>query len=67
MKKHYYVSVINGSRKALLAGPYASHDAALAKVRVVSDKAAAADPRGAFYAYGTAGSDDVLRTLFGVV
>lgn len=64
-KKHYYVSVVDGPRKGLLLGPYATHEEALAQVERGKELANKADPRAAFYGYGTAGSDEVFKTVFG--
>lgn len=63
----FYVSVISGRRRALLAGPYPTHDVALSMVDPVAAKARDVDPRAAFYAFGTAGGDAGLSTVFGVV
>jgi hypothetical protein len=65
--RFFYVSVIDGKRRALLAGPYDTHDEALALVEQVRRKAYDIDPKSHFYAFGTAGSDEELRTLFGKV
>lgn len=51
---NYYVSVIDGARKALLAGPWAKHADALANVERVSQLAYELDPRSHWYAFGTA-------------
>lgn len=64
-KKFYYVSVIDGPRKGLLLGPYPTHDEALKNVDRGKDLAYKADLKSAFYAFGTAGSDDELKTVFG--
>lgn len=50
----YYVSVIDGQRRALLAGPWPTHPEALNMVETVRVKACELDPRGHFYAFGTA-------------
>lgn len=50
----YYVSVIDGERKAVLAGPYRTHESALADVDIVNRLAqTVGDPGAWFYAYGT--------------
>lgn len=50
----YYVSVIDGPRRALLVGPFTNdHQAALDMVEQVRRKAEELDPRAAFYAFGT--------------
>jgi hypothetical protein len=63
----FYVSVINGKQRALLAGPYGTHAQALAKVLEVTDLALAVDSHAWFYRYGTAGGPDGLKTVFGLV
>jgi hypothetical protein len=50
----FYVSVINGKRRALLLGPYPSHDAALADVDLGRKLAERVDPMAGFFAFGTA-------------
>lgn len=49
----YYVTVKDGARVALLAGPWDTHAQALAMVEPVRTKACEVDPRGVFYAFGT--------------
>lgn len=51
--RNYYVSVVDGSRFALLLGPFPKHAWALAWVEPVRAWAEAADPRGHFYGFGT--------------
>lgn len=53
----FYVSVIDGSRKALAAGPFRDHQDALEAVDVVRDYVHNHDFKAAFYAFGTAGYD----------
>ena len=50
----FYVSVINGSRKGLLAGPFDTHEQALALVDPARIAAKQVNDRAHFYAYGTA-------------
>lgn len=50
----YYVSVQDQGRTALLAGPWPTHREALDMVATVRTKACELDPRGHWYAYGTA-------------
>jgi len=65
MNKHYYyTSVIDGDRKGLLTGPFATHAEALADVPRAKQLAEKADRWAAFYAFGTAGSDEVLPVAF---
>lgn len=51
----YYVSAIEGRRKALASGPYDSHDEALAAVAWVRETFLESSPDAAFAAWGTAG------------
>jgi hypothetical protein len=51
---NYYVSVCRGDQYVLLRGPFASHAAALGAVQETMRKACDLDPRGHWYAYGTA-------------
>jgi len=53
----YYVSVINGSAKALLAGPFDGHQMALEKVEPARQAAIKLDYFACFYAFGTASID----------
>ncbi len=57
MSKKYYVSVINGSARALLAGPFDNHQEAIGKVESARKAAIAVVPWAHFYAFGTAGID----------
>ena len=50
---NYYVSTIDGSRFALLAGPFPTHPEACELVDRVRDEACRVDPRAWFYAFGT--------------
>jgi len=52
-QKHFYVSVVDGKRTGLLAGPFATHQEALDLVDDAKEKAIEADPFAGFYAYGT--------------
>ena len=63
--KHFYVSAIDGSRKYLVAGPYADHATALARVDAVRGRADEINPRAWFMAWGTAGSPTEIRTPLG--
>jgi hypothetical protein len=51
---NYYVSVIDGERRALLAGPWPTHQRALDHVPRVRAKAYEIDARSHWYAFGTA-------------
>ena len=53
----YYVSCIDGPRRALLYGPLSSHAAALAMVDQVRAVAVEVDPYAHFYSFGTARAD----------
>lgn len=50
----YFVSVVDGRRRALLAGPYPTHADALGAVPEVREIAKRLDPRAFYYAFGTA-------------
>jgi hypothetical protein len=50
---YYYVSVIDGPRRGILAGPYDNHQAALDMVERVKQVANGIDPMAAFYSFGT--------------
>lgn len=50
----YYVSVIDGPRRALVAGPYETHAEALGAVPRMRDEGCKCDPRAWWYAWGTA-------------
>lgn len=63
----FYVSVTNGKKYVALAGPYDTHDAALAAVPEARRKAFDADPRAPWYAYGTCRTDSSPKTAFGVL
>ena len=52
-KEMYYVSVIDGPRYGLLAGPYSTHKEALAMVDVVREVAQKVNTQAVFYAFGT--------------
>lgn len=49
----YFVTVIDGARVGFLAGPYATHDAALADVDIVRRMAERVNDRAIWYAFGT--------------
>lgn len=53
----YYVSVMNGSTKALLAGPFDGHQMAIDKVEAARQTAIELNLWAHFYAFGTAGID----------
>ncbi len=61
MKGSYYVSVIDGARKGLLAGPYATHKEALGMVDTVRRIAATVNSDAHWYAYGTARAENITR------
>lgn len=50
---NYYVSVVDGPRSALLAGPFGSHVKALFAVDEVRRVVEEADPWAWFYSFGT--------------
>ena len=53
----FYVSVMDGRRKALAAGPFEHHQDALEAVEPVREYVMNHDFKAAFYAFGTAGYD----------
>lgn len=57
MARSYYVSCVDGERRALVCGPYPTHEQALADVHRVSVAAAERWPESWWYSWGTAGSD----------
>lgn len=56
----YYVSIEHNGERRLVRGPWSSHAAALAAVAEVRAHCERIDPRGAWYAYGTARSETDL-------
>lgn len=56
----YYVSCVDGTRRALLRGPWTSHAAAIAAVPAVRAEAERADAWACWYAFGTARSETDL-------
>ncbi len=58
---NYYVSTIDGSRFALLAGPFETHSEACGWVKRARDIACRVDPRAWFYAFGTASTRPEYR------
>jgi hypothetical protein len=64
-KAHYYVSAIDGPRTFIIAGPYAAHAAALAQVNAVRDLGVDQNPRAWWFAWGTCGSDELIKTPLG--
>jgi hypothetical protein len=50
----YYVSVIDGARSRLVAGPFSTHEEALAQVDPQRNHWYELDPKSWFYAWGTA-------------
>jgi hypothetical protein len=63
--KYYYVTVIDGKRKGFLLGGYTTHEEALKNVARGRELALKHDERADFYAFGTAGSDVEIKTVFG--
>ena len=49
----YYVSVVDGERVCIAAGPFQTHEEALARVDEVKVLADKADPKAHWYAFGT--------------
>lgn len=65
--RYYYVSAIDNKKVYLVSGPYPTHSEALDKVKEVLHVADERDPRAWFMAWGTSGSDDIIKTLLGVI
>ena len=66
----YYVSVLDGSKSVIAAGPYETHAAALARVATIRQKVEILDPiRFPFWAFGTCGIERnaTIRPYFGIV
>ncbi len=63
--KYYYVTVINGNKKGFLLGPYNTHEEALQNVDKGIKLAEQSDSWACHYAYGAAGSDAEIKTVFG--
>lgn len=59
---NYYVSVIDGPRFGLLAGPFRTHVEALELVERARKEAERVDPRAVFYAFGTTAMHPDYRT-----
>ena len=51
--KYYYVSAIDGPKSYLMAGPYTTHDEALADVDLVQMFCESVDDRSIWMAWGT--------------
>ena len=51
---NYYVSVMDGPRFGLLAGPFSTHVEACEWVERAKEEAYRVDPRSVFYGFGTA-------------
>ena len=58
---NYYVSTIDGSRFALVAGPFDTHPEACGWVNRARDEACRVDPRAWFYSFGTASTGPEYR------
>lgn len=54
----YYVSVVDGSKYALMLGPFETHEEALAMVKQCRDKAEEIEPRSYWWQWGTCREDD---------
>ena len=66
--RHFYVDMVDGPRMWLLAGPYPTHEAALAKVDQAREKAVTADPFKHFAAIGTCSQPGAPRkTVLGML
>lgn len=61
-RAHYYVSVVrDDGARAIICGPYPTHAAALADVELARDRVCDFAPETWWLAWGTCGSDDLLR------
>lgn len=67
MKKHYYITAINGSRVHFVAGPFTSKKAAEQVADDVKDFAYKADPFSWFFAWGVSATDVLRKTPLGTV
>lgn len=66
--RHFYVDMIEGKRVWLIAGPFATHEAALARVNEARERAIAHDPMKHFAAIGTCSQPGPVRkTIFGTL
>lgn len=61
---HFYTSVADGNRAALLTGPFPTYELARDDLFRAKVLAIGSDPRAAFYAYGVASSVEPARVLF---
>jgi hypothetical protein len=64
-KKWFYVDAIDGRKTYLIAGPFASHQAALDLVDEVRSFACDTDGRAHFMAWGTCSNINFCRTAMG--
>ena len=65
-RRYFWVSAQrDDGRRAIIAGPYLSHEAAKADVHRVTLAACRVDDRAWWYAWGTAGSDEMLKAALG--
>lgn len=66
--EHYYVTVVdpdNLKRRGVLLGPFPTHDEAKQRVDQGRRLAEKANPWAAFYAFGVASSNAILKPVFG--
>lgn len=64
--RFYYVSIRDGNKTGLLAGPYSNHWQALQKVKLATDKAYTVNQgQAAFAAFGTCSIEKNIKTIFG--
>jgi hypothetical protein len=63
----YYVSIVDGSRYALIAGPFDTHRKALAMVPAAKKIAEELDPRAVFYGFGTCRKDTSDKPRLGIL
>lgn len=63
----FFVSVIDGDRFGILAGPYQQHGHAAAALPQVKQMARKADPFASFYRFGTCQAPEDSNPVFGRV
>lgn len=64
-KPYHYVTVIDGSRKGFLLGPYTCEADAIANIKRGKDMAIENQRDAIWYAYGHAASSAQIKSVFG--
>jgi len=62
---HHYVTVIDGSRKGFLLGPYTNEADAIANIKRGKDLAIEHNHDAVWYSFGHASSTRIINTVFG--